>query len=140
MRPRRTLVLIEPGRAGDVAVDKAAVHAGAVASDLTLVGVAPQALGPRCGVSNLDHNAAIVDAVAHDLARARDRLASRGVSAACRLLVEGRDASLDEFAAAGQFDLILLPSRGTRLGRARHPAAAGLTRGTPAEILVTARR
>jgi len=140
MGTRRTLVVIEPGRAGDVAVSEARAHAGLLESHLTLVGVAPQAAGPRCGTSILEYNAAIIDAVTHELARARDRLVSDGICVACRLLIEGRDPSLEEFAAGGEFDLILLPSRRPRLGRARHPAAERLTTGTPAEVRLVAAR
>ncbi|MFZ0090187.1 MAG: hypothetical protein WAL63_11810 [Solirubrobacteraceae bacterium] len=137
---RRTLVVIEPGRGGDAAVDEARAGDAPIASELTLVGVAPQASGPRCGTSILDYNAAIVDAVADDITRARDRLIFAGVRPSCRLLIEGRGPTLEEFVASEQFDLILLPSRGRRAGRGRHAAAQRLRTDTSAEVrLVVAR-
>lgn len=111
------------------------------ATELTLVGLASQAADPRCGTSPVDHNAAIVVAVRHDLARAGETLAADGVPATCHLLVQGRGPALEQFAAAGEFDLILLPCRRRRFGTPRHPAAARLAAGTRAEVrIVDARR
>ncbi len=132
----RTLVLIEPGRAGDAAVAEARILARRTATELTVVGLAPQASGPRCGTSTLDYNTAIVAAVADDLARVRERLASDGVVTACHLLLEGRDPALEHFAATREFDLILLPSRRRRFGPARHPAAPRLAAGIRAEVRI----
>ena len=105
----RTLVVIEPGRAGDAAVREAGEQAGFTGSEVTLVAVAPQATGVRCGPPGEGYNDAVVDAVARDLARALDRLATVGVDVTCRILVDGRDPPLEEFAAAGRFGLILRP-------------------------------
>ncbi len=129
-------MLIEPGRAGDVAVAEARILARRTATELTVVGIAPQASGPRCGTSTLDYNSAIVAAVSDDLARVHERLAADGVATACHLLVEGRDPSLEQFAATGEFDLILLPSRRRRFGPARHPAAPRLAAGIRAQVRI----
>jgi hypothetical protein len=94
----RTLVLIEPGRAGDAAVEEARAQAGA-----------------------------------------RGRLATAGLDVTCRFLVDGRDPPLEEFAAAGAFGLILLPSRRPRWRSARHPSARRLTCLTRAEVRLVAR-
>lgn len=118
MRPVRTLVLIEPGRAGDAAVHQALTLARRTAMELTIVGIAPQAPGPRCGTSTLDYNAAIVAAVREDLARVRETLGGDGALPVCRLIVQGRDPALEQFAATGDFDLVLLPARGRRFGSA----------------------
>ena len=129
----RTLVVIEPGRAGNAALEAARAHATREGAEVTLVGVAPQ-VGSRCGPSGEEYNDAVVDAVARDLFGARDRLAAAGVHVTCRLLVDGRDPPLEEFAAAGGFGLILLPSRRPRWRHASHPSARRLIGLTHAEV------
>jgi hypothetical protein len=140
MRAKRMLVLTEPGRSGDAALREAGELAGAGATGVTLVGVAPQASGPRCGVSIGDYNVAVIASVAEDLARARARLEGAGVAASSRLLVEGRAPSLEQFAADGDFDLLLLPSRRSVLGRTRHPAAEKLRASTRADVRLVGAR
>lgn len=139
MRALRTLVVVEPGRAGDAAVDEARAHAGRMGCEVTLVGVAPQVTSVRCGPSGGEYNEAVVDAVARDLARACDRLVTAGVGVTCRVLVDGRDPPLEQFAAAGGFGLILLPSRRPRWRPARHPWAQRLSSVTEAEVRLVAR-
>lgn len=140
MTTRRVLVLTEPGRRGGATVHEAGRLACADAADVTIVGVAPQASGPRCGTSIRDYNTAIIATVAQDLARARANLAAAGVSASIRLLVEGRPPSLEQFAVAGGFDLLLLPSRSRLRGRARHPAEQALRASTRADVRVLVAR
>jgi hypothetical protein len=82
----------------------------------------------------------VIESAARDLARARDCLAAAGRDATCRLLVDGRDPRLEQFAAAGAFDLILLPSRGPGWAAGRHPSARRLTRATQAEVRLVGRR
>jgi hypothetical protein len=135
----RTLVVIEPGRAGDAAVEEARAQAAVVDCEVTLVGVARRDSSVRCGPSGEAYNAAITEAVARDLARARDRLVTAGVAVTCRVLVDGRDLPLEGFAAAEGFDLILLPSRGPRRAPRRHPAARRLTQLAGPEIRLVAR-
>jgi hypothetical protein len=53
--------------------------------------------------------------------------------------VDGRDPPLEEFAAAGGFSLILLPSRRPRWRSARHPSERRLTSHTLAEVRLIAR-
>jgi nucleotide-binding universal stress UspA family protein len=135
----RMLVVIEPGRAGDAAVEEARAHAGLIGCDVTLVGVAPQVAAVRCGPSGAEYNGAVVDAVVRDLARACDRLATAGVRLTCRVLVDGHDPPLEQFAAAEGFGLILLPSRRPRWRPARHPWARRLSSVTQAEVRLIAR-
>jgi hypothetical protein len=135
----RTLVVIEPGRAGDATVEEARTQAAVLDCEVTLVGVARRDSSLRCGPSGEAYNGAIIDAVARDLARARGRLVTAGVAVTCRVLVDGRDLPLEGFAAAEGFDLILLPSRGPRRGPARHPAARRLSQLTGADVRLVAR-
>jgi hypothetical protein len=101
---------------------------------LTFVGIAPQApSGARCGNSALEYNGVVREAVAHELEHAREQL---GYGAELELLVEGSDPPLEEFAAAADFDVILLPARHRPLRSAKHPAAAILRRLTHAEIQI----
>jgi nucleotide-binding universal stress UspA family protein len=135
----RTLVVIEPGRAGDAAVEEARAHAGLTGCDVTVVGAAPQVAAVRCGPSGADYNGAVVDAVVRDLTRACDRLATADLDVTCRVLVDGRDPPLEQFAAAGGFGLILLPSRRPRWRPARHPSARRLSSVTQAEVRLVGR-
>ena len=81
-----------------------------------------------------DYNAAVLATVAQDLARARAILEGAGVPASSRLLVEGRAPSLEQFSADGEFDILLLPTRRSVLGRTRHPAAEKLRASTRADV------
>jgi hypothetical protein len=108
---------------------------------LTVVGVAPQGMsGPRCGNSARDYNLAVQDSVAEDLGHARGWLGEFGVRASYELLIDRVSPSLDEFAAAGRFDLVLLPARRRPMRAPGHPAEARLRRATSAEIQVIAPR
>ncbi len=136
----RVLVLIEPGRTGEAALPQAVELAGGDSTAVTIVGVAPQASGPRCGTSIGDYNAAVIATVADDLARARAVLERAGVPVASRLLIEARAPSLEQFAVDGGFDLLLLPARHSVLARPRHPAAAKLRASTGADVQVVGKR
>lgn len=139
MAASRTLVVIEAGRAGDAAVDEACAQARRTGCAVTLVGVAPQATAMHCVSSGEGLNDAILEAVIADLARARARLATSGIEVASRVLVDGCDPPLEEFAATGGFDLILLPSRRPRWVHAGHPSARRLSGRTSAEVRLVAR-
>jgi hypothetical protein len=141
MNAHHVLVLIEPGRAGTAAVAAARELAAAGAVELTIVGVAPQASGPRCGTSIHGYNRAVIDAVAQDLAEAAAGLRETGACVVSRMIVEGVDPPLAHLAAAGNFDAVLLPSRRSLRPRATHPAAAQVAASTPANVrIVTPRR
>jgi hypothetical protein len=133
----RVLVLFESGRGGAAALELAAESALARPTALTVVCIAPQAMsGSRCGNSALDYNQALAESTAGDLESARRRLAQLGVAASYELLIEGADRSVAEFAAAGRFDLVLLPARRRPLRAAAHPAAGALSRVAGAEVRV----
>lgn len=126
---RRVLVLFEPGRGGGVALEEARELALARPTALTVVCVAPQAMsGARCGNSALDFNRAVADDAAKDLDEACGRLAAAGVGAEYQLLIDGAGPSLEQFAAAGEFELVLLPARRRPLLGPTHPAAPRLAR------------
>jgi hypothetical protein len=139
MAALRMLVVIEPGRAGDAAVEEACAQAWLTGSAVTLVAVAPLVATVRCGPSGDEYNGAVIDAVTRDLTRACDRLAGAGVEAECSVLVDGSNPSLEAFAAGGGFDLILLPSRRPRWRHAGHPVARRLTGMSEAEVRLVAR-
>jgi hypothetical protein len=76
-----------------------------------------------------------------DLEQARKRLGEIGTEASYRLLIEGKEPSLTQFAADGGFDLVLLPARRRLLRAARHPAAPRLRlAGAGAEVRVVGER
>jgi hypothetical protein len=52
------------------------------------------------------------------------------------VLVEGVDPPFDEWVAAREFELVLLPGRRGLFGRARHPEAERLRAGSFAEVRV----
>ena len=141
MTGKRVLVVFEPARSGAAALElgrELVQHHGAA---LTVVSVAPQGVsGARCGNSALDYNLALQDSVAGDLDDARRWLGEFGARASYELLIDGVWPSLDEFAAAGRFDLVLLPARRRPMRAPSHPAAERLRRATGAEIQVVARR
>jgi hypothetical protein len=133
----RVLVVVEPGRGGAAALDRARELAEVHDGVLTLVAVAPQAAsGSRCGNSAIDYNAVVVEAVADDLIAARARLGDAGVGVPGELLDSGRASDLARFVADGAFDVVLLPGRRGLRREARHPAAERLRRACTAEIVV----
>jgi nucleotide-binding universal stress UspA family protein len=141
MDGKRVLVVFEPGRGGAAVLGLACDLAERQGATLTVVSVAPQGVsGARCGNSALDYNLALQDAVAEDLDRARARLEEFGARASYELLIERAPPSLDEFAAAGRFDLVLLPARRRPLRAPGHPAAERLRLATGTEIQVVAPR
>ena len=141
MDGKRLLVVFEPARSGAAALEVARELVESHDATLTVVSVAPQGMsGARCGNSALDFNLAIQDAVVTDLDHVRARLEELGVPASYRLLVDGVAPSLDDFAAAGCFDLVLLPARRRPTQGPGHPAAERLRRATGAEIQVVGRR
>jgi nucleotide-binding universal stress UspA family protein len=133
----RVLVLFEPGRGGVAALDEARDLAERERAELTVVGVAARARSGQCTGPALALNDAIADAVVADLERARAHLGR--VDATYRLLTEGEEPSLDDFAAC--FDLVLLPGRRRPFRPAGHPAAARLSAYAYGEVrVVDARR
>ena len=139
--PERVLVLCEHGRAGAAAIDLARELAATERVAVTVVGVAPQApSGPRCGNSAIEFNDAVADSVVRDLEHARAQLGRAAGRASFQLLVEGVPPSLAQFAAAGGFDLVLLPARRRPLRAAYHPQAKRLGQVPGAEIRIVDRR
>ncbi len=109
---KRILVLYEPGRAGDAAVELGAQLAREEREEFTVVRVAPQApSGSRCGGSAREFNEIVREDAARDLDRARELVWAVGARAEFELLADGSDPSLAAFAAAGGYELILLPAR-----------------------------
>ncbi len=141
MDGKRVLVVFEPARSGAAALELARELVEREGATLTVLSVAPQGTsGPRCGNSALDFNLAVQDAVAGDQDHARACLEEFDVRASYELLIDGVSPSLDEFTAAGHFDLVLLPARRRPMRAPGHPAAARLRRATGAEIQVVASR
>jgi len=127
----------EHSRAGAAAIDVARRLAETEDVAVTVVGVAPQApSGPRCGNSALEYNDAVADSVVRDLERARERLGPVARRASFRLLVEGAEPSLAGFAAAGGFDLVLLPAHRRPMRAASHPEARRLGQVPGAQIRI----
>ena len=139
--PERVLVLCEHGGAGAAAIAFARDLARDEHVAVTVVGVAPQApSGSRCGNSAIEFNDVVAESVVQDLERAREQLGQAAERASFQLLVEGAPPSLAEFAAAGGFDLVLLPARRRPLRAAYHPQAKQLGRVPGAEIRIVDRR
>jgi nucleotide-binding universal stress UspA family protein len=137
MSGKRVLMVFEPARSGGAALELARELVERQGATLTVVSVAPQGRsGARCGNSALDYNLAMQDSVVGDLDRARARLEEFGASASYELLIDGGSPSLDEFASAGRFDLVLLPARRRPMRAPGHPAAKRLRHATSAEIRV----
>jgi nucleotide-binding universal stress UspA family protein len=137
----RVLVLFEPGRGGLAALDEACELALNWRAALTVVGVAPQARSGQCTGPAAGYNDAVADTVVMELEQARKRLGEFGVDASYRLLIERTSPSLDEFAANGGFDLVLLPARRRPFRAAGHPAAKQLSGACVAEVrVIDARR
>jgi hypothetical protein len=132
--------LCEPGRSGAAALDTARELVELEDAALTIVGVAIRMpTSARCGNTALDYNGAVTAAVVEELDDARERLGPIGVGASYEMLIEGADPPLEQYAAAGAFDLVLLPARLWSLRADRHPAARRLARMTGAEVRVIAR-
>jgi nucleotide-binding universal stress UspA family protein len=141
MDGKRVLVLFEPGRGGAAVLELARELVERQGATLTVVSVAPQGVsGARCGNSALDYNLVVQDSVAEDLDDARAWLGEFGARASFELLIERASPSLEEFAAAGGFDLVLLPARRRPLRAPGHPAAERLRVATGAELQVISRR
>ena len=141
MDGKRMLVVFEPGRSGAAALELARDLVEREGATLTVVGVAPQGMsGARCGNSAHDYNLAIQDSVAEDLDHARAWLEEFGARASYELLIDRVPPSLDDFAAAGRFDLVLLPARRRPMRAPGHPAAERLRRATGVDIQVIAPR
>jgi hypothetical protein len=137
---KRIAVLFEPGRGGRSALDRAREVAQREHASLTVLTIVPQgASGARCGNSAIDYNQAMWESGEQDLRQARERLGSVGDSAAFNVLVDGSDPPLEQWIAAGEFELVLLPARRRLLGAARHPAATRLARVAGAEVQVVER-
>jgi nucleotide-binding universal stress UspA family protein len=135
----RVLVLCEHSRAGSAALDVARELAELEDAEVTVVAVAPRSpSGARCGNSAIEYNEAVADSVADDLERARDRLAGAASGAAFVLLIDGADQTLEQFAASGGFDLVLLPARRRPLRRPYHPEAHRLEHLAGAEVRIVA--
>lgn len=141
MDGKRVLVLFEPGRGGAAVLELARELVERQGATLMVVSVAPQGVsGARCGNSALDYNLVVQDSVAEDLDHARAWLGEFGACASFELLIERASPSLEEFAAAGDFDLVLLPARRRLLRAPGHPAAGRLRIATGAEVQVIAGR
>ncbi len=133
----RVLVLFEPGRSGVAALDQARELVEHQHAELTVVSIAPRARSGPCTGPALAYNDAVADSVVGDLERARAHLGA--VDASYRLLTEGEEPSLGDFAAC--FDLVLLPGRRRPFRPATHPQAARLSACACAEVrVIDARR
>ena len=133
-RPARALVLFEPTPGGAVALREAAELSGA-GTDVTVITLAPQAVAARCcqrgpGVEVV--NCVARDEAADELRQARELLGAAADGVTFRTLIDRRDPPVGNWAAAGAFDLIVLPSR--RLSLRGHPLARRLRRATKTEL------
>jgi hypothetical protein len=141
MDGKRVLVVFESGRGGAAVLELARELVERQGATLTVVSVAPQGVsGARCGNSALEYNLAVRDSVAEDLDCARAGLGEFGTRASYESLIGRASPSLDAFAAAGRYDLVLLPARRRPLRAPGHPAAERLGRATGAVIQVIAPR
>lgn len=134
----RVAVVLEPGRSGAAALTQATALAASPDAELTVVAVAPKAVGCRCcgGPSPYAYNCAVRDDVAQDLHDAVARLDGGARDIKVKLLVEGRDPPLEEWVVQSRVDLVLLPARWRPLRRRDHPAAPVLRRLTDATVRV----
>jgi len=136
LTPRRIAVLLEPGRRGTTAVDRAAAISAEFGAELSVVALAPQAEPPRCGgVSPAAYNFAVLDEVNAELCAAARRLGGTDLRASFTLLLERRDPPLHRWLGDQSVDLVLLPAR--RSGR--HPQARAVRRHTGAQVRVISR-
>jgi hypothetical protein len=141
MTGKRVLVVFERARSGAAALELGRELVQRQGATLTVVSVAPQGMsGARCGNSPLDFNLSIQDVVIEDLDYARASLEEFDAHASYEVLIDGVSPSLDEFAAAGCFDLVLLPARRRPMRAPGHPAAKPLRRATSAEIQIVTSR
>ena len=144
-RWQRIAVLLEPGRSGVAAVERAVAIAREHESQLVLVAVAPQAACLRCpGPSAKGYNDAVCEVVAGDLAAASERIGRTGSPASSALLIDGHDPPLADWvqnarggprAAAGP-----APAVGTASpSRRQAPAPAFLRAGAGRRPLIHSR-
>jgi hypothetical protein len=131
-------VVLEPGRSGAAALAQATALAASPGAELTVVAVAPNAVGCRCcgGPSPYAYNCAVRDDVAQELHDAAARLDCGARDVKVKLLVEGRDPPLEEWVVQSGVDLVLLPARWRVLRSRSHPAAQLLRRLTDASVRV----
>jgi hypothetical protein len=132
--PARILVLVEPSRNSVGALREAAACCGAD-TRMTVVSLAPQDVRAACcargpGVEVV--NCVVRDAAEDDLREAREIVGDRDGRTTFTSLVGRRDPPLELWAAAQDFDLIVLPAR--RLAFGGHPFARRLRRATRAEV------
>jgi hypothetical protein len=135
----RIAVVLEPGRSGAAALTQATALAAAPGAELTVVAVAPNAVGCRCcgGPSPYAYNCAVRDDVAQGLHNAAKQLDVDARDIKVKLLVEGSDPPLEEWVVRSRVDLVLLPARWRVLLRSRsHPAARLLRRVTDANVRI----
>ena len=136
LEPTRVLALYERGRGGSAVLREAAELVTRDAAELTVVTLAPQdGDPPACSVYAGAYNGGIREEASAELIEAWHLLGSTGERSHYERLVEGRDPPLGARAAAGRFDLVLLPARRSLRG-ASHPARRAVARSTGAEIRV----
>jgi hypothetical protein len=137
-RWQRIAVLLEPGRSGVAAVERAVAIAREHEAALVLVALAPQADALHCSAPAKGVNDAIFETVAGELAAATERIGRTGSPASSALLVDGRDPALHRWVREHRVDLVLLPARRPIWVRRRHPAARRLRRHSGAQVRVIA--
>jgi hypothetical protein len=135
---RRIAVVLESGRSGQAALDRAVALAREHEAELSVVALAPQAERSHCaGPSPQDLNAALWDATAADLKAARTRIHRSGdPGCAWTLLVEGQDPPLAQWVRQHEIDLVLLPARRSLIRRRRHPQARHLRAHVQVRVVV----
>jgi len=134
----RLLAVYEPRPSGTAVLARAAelVRGGA---ELTVVVVARQDVDPpNCTVYGEAYNAQVRGDAAAELLEARALMGPAGDLARYRVLVDGRDPPIDQWASE-RFDLALLPRRRVRR-RGSHPAAEALRQTGIRVETVTGRR
>ncbi len=134
-RRRRVLVVLGPGRGGERALHQAC-ELSARGADLSVVSLAPQADPSRCcGPGPGPYNCAVREEAADELRAAREMLGAHGARADYRTLIGTPAPPLARWAAARDFDLVLIPGHRTTLRGGRE--ARTLRRVTGAEIRIT---
>ncbi len=128
-------MLLEPGRSGVAAVERAVAIAREHEAALVLVALAPQADSLHCSAPAKGVNDAIFETVAGELAAATEQIGRTGSPASSALLVDGRDPALHRWVRERRVDLVLLPARRPTVGPAPPSggaaAAAALGRTGP---------